>query len=183
MRISRKKRPEKLLIPEYKMNQKITAPEVRLLGLEGNNLDVMPTEQAIQMAKDDGFDLVEINPKANPPVAQIMDFKQFKYQKEKQARKQKQQIHVSDIKGIRLSVRIGKGDMETKRKQAEKFLERGDKVKLEIILRGPERFKTPLAFDVIKEFNTLIQAQMPVKWEQEAVRQGNKITAIMVKAS
>lgn len=182
MRISRKKRPEKLLIPDYRVNHKITAPEVRVLGADGKNLDVQPIEKAIQMAQDEGMDLVEINPKANPPVVQLIDFKQFKYQKEKQARKQKLQVHVSDIKGIRLSMRIGKADLETKRKQAEKFLERGDKVKVEVILRGAERYKTPMAYEVIQEFYTLIQTALPVKWEQLATRQGNKITAIIAKS-
>ena len=181
MRISRKKRPKKLLIPEYKVNKKITAKEVRLLGAEGENLGVFSIDTALQMAKDAEADLVEINPKAKPPVAQIKDFKHFKYQKEKQARKQKASTHVSDIKGIRLSMRIGKGDLLTRQKQAEKFLGRGDKVKIEIILRGAERYKTPLAYDVIKQFIADINETTAIKVEQESKRQGNKITAIIAK--
>ena len=88
---------------------------------------------------------------------------------------------MSEIKGIRLSMRIGKGDMLTRKKQSLKFLERGDKVKIEIILRGAERYKTPLAYDVIKAFVGMIQEDMTVKLEQPSTRQGNKITAIIVK--
>lgn len=181
MRISRKKRPKKLLIPQYLVNHKITAEELRVLGPEGENLDVLSKSAALEKAAEHNLDLVEINPKANPPVAQIMDFNHFKYRKEKQARKQKQQAHVSEIKGIRLSMRIGKGDIETRKKQSLKFLERGDKVKIEIILRGAERYKTPFAYDVINDFIALIQVDLAVKIEQPSTRQGNKITAIISK--
>lgn len=181
MRISRKKRPKKLLVPEYNINHKIQADEVRVLDADNQNLGIHPLEKAVQMAEEEGLDLVEINPKANPPVAQIMEYSQFKYQKEKQARKQRQNVHVGEIKGIRLSMRIGAGDMETRRKQAEKFLERGDKVKIEIILRGAERYKTPLAFETVQTFTKMLEETMSIKWEQDATRQGNKITAIIVK--
>ncbi|MBU0660937.1 translation initiation factor IF-3 [Patescibacteria group bacterium] len=182
MRISRKKRPKKSLVPRYNLNHSITAKEVRVLGADGSNVGVMTLSAAISMAKDLELDLVEINPKALPPVTQILDFKHFKYQKEKEMRKQKNNSHVSDIKGIRLSMRIGAGDMETRKNQAVKFLDRGDKVKVEIILRGAERYKTPLAFDVIGKFYTLLHEEMNVKYEQEALRQGNKITAIIIKS-
>ncbi|PIR74564.1 MAG: translation initiation factor IF-3 [Candidatus Magasanikbacteria bacterium CG10_big_fil_rev_8_21_14_0_10_47_10] len=181
MRISRKKRPKKLLIPHYAINSKIRTEHVRVIDVDGKNLGVMSTADAIALAKEKEFDLVEINPKSDPPVAQITDFTHLKYQKEKEARKQKQNTRLGEIKGIRLSVRIGKGDIETRRKQSERFLERGDKVKLEIILRGAERFKTPLAYEVIRNFYALLNETFPVKYEQEATRQGNKITAILVK--
>ena len=145
MRISRKKRPKKSLIPHYRLNDRIKVPELRVIDADGGNIGIMETSKALALAAEQELDLVEINPKAEPPVAQITDFTHLKYQKEKQARKQKQSVHNSEMKGIRLSMRIGKGDIETRKKQAEKFLERGDKVKLEIILRGAERYKTPLA--------------------------------------
>jgi translation initiation factor IF-3 len=181
MRISRKKRPKKLLIPHYQINDRIDAEEVRVIDAEEKNQGVMSIEQARGLAQEHDLDLVEINPKAQPPVVQITDFTNFKYQREKEARKQKNKTHISEMKGIRLSMRIGKGDIETRRKQAEKFLDRGDKVKLEIILRGAERYKTPLAYQVIRDFFDLLSETMPVKYEQEAKRQGNKITAIVSK--
>lgn len=181
MRISRKKRPQKLLIPRYNKNEYIKAPEVRLLGSEGENLGVVPTKEALQTAKEQELDLIEINPKADPPVAQIVDFGSFKYQKEKEAKKQKVRSHVSDMKGIRLSIRISDHDMDVRRKQAEKFLDRGDKVKAEIILRGRERGKANLAYGVINKFIKLIEETMPLRHEQEATRQGGKITAIVAK--
>ena len=181
MRISRKKRPKKSVVPHYNINERITAPEVRVLGEEGTNLGVFSIKEAIRMAQESEMDLVEINPKSDPPVAQIQDFKHFRYQKEKEARKQKSNTHVGELKGVRLSIRIGKGDIETRRKQAEKFLSRGNKVRIEIILRGAERYKTPLAYDVIASFYKLLAEDVPIKYEQEAKRQGNKITAIITK--
>ncbi len=181
MRISRKKRPKKSLVPHFKINDRIEADEVRLIDENGENIGVFSLAEALEKAREAELDLVEINPKAQPPVAQIKDFKHFKYQKEKEMRKQKSKTHVSDIKGIRLSMRIGPGDMETRKKQSLKFLERGDKVKMEIILRGAERYKTPLAYEVIRKFFALVNAEIPVKYEQNATRQGNKITAIITK--
>ena len=133
------------------------------------------------MAREQELDLVEINPKAVPPIAQILDFTHFKYQKEKEARKQKARTHVAELKGIRLSMRISEGDMGVRQKQAEKFLSRGDKVKVEIILRGRERGKAPMAYEIIKKFVTRLEENTAIRHEQVPTRQGNKITAIVAK--
>lgn len=183
MRISRKKRPDKPLIPLYKLNDKITAPEVRVLDNEGKNIGVLPTKEAIEMARAQEMDLVEINPKAEPPVAQILEYGHFKYQKEKELRKQKINSHVSDIKGIRISIRISDHDLEIRTNQAKKFLERGDKVKVEMILRDRENAKIGIAFEVITNFFNKLNAAIPVRYEQTATRQGNKVTAIIIRHS
>lgn len=181
MRISRKKRPDKPLIPHFNINERIHALEVRVLDNEGNNLGVMPTAEAIARALEQELDLVEINPKANPPVAQIIGFSHFKYQKEKQAKKQKIQSHVSDLKGVRLSIAIGDHDLGIRLNQSVNFLERGDKIKPEIILHGRENAKPSIAFDVIKKFYQKLNETIEVKYEQEPTKQGNKITAIIAK--
>lgn len=181
MRISRKKRPDKPLIPHFRTNQGISSPEVRVIDSEGNNLGVFSVTDALNLAAENESDLVEINPKAEPPVVQIVVFKHFKYQKEKEARKQKAHAHVSEVKGIRLSIRIGAHDLEIRKGQGEKFLERGDKVKVEIILRGAERSKRHLAFEVIQNYFNLLNATIPVKYEQEAAMQGNKVTSLIVR--
>lgn len=181
MRISRKKRPDKPLIPHFRTNQGITSPEVRVIDAEGNNLGVFTVAEALRLAVENESDLVEINPKAQPPVAQIVEFKHFKYQKEKEARKQKAHAHVSEVKGIRLSIRIGEHDLNIRKEQGEKFLERGDKVKVEVILRGAERARRHLAFEVIQNYFNLLNTAIPVKYEQEAAMQGNKVTATIVR--
>ncbi len=181
MRISRKRRPDKPIIPHYNVNASIQVPEVRVIDREGKNIGVMTTSAAAQMAAEQEMDLVEINPKAQPPVCQLIEFTHFKYQREKEARKQKANAHVSDVKGIRLSVRIGDHDMEVRRSQAEKFLERGDKVRAEIILRGREHARPDLAFGVIKKFLALVEAAIPLRVDQEISKQANKITVVVAK--
>ncbi|MBI5221967.1 MAG: translation initiation factor IF-3 [Candidatus Magasanikbacteria bacterium] len=181
MRISRKKRPDKPLIPHYNVNERIVAPEVRVLDIENNNIGLMPTRQAIGLAREQEMDLVEINPKGAPPVCKIIDFRHFKYQKEKEARKQKANAHESDIKGIRLSIRIGDHDMGVRLTQAEGFLNRGDKVKPVIILKGRENAKSSLAFDMFRKFHDLLMEKMPIRYDQEPTRQANQITAIIAK--
>lgn len=181
MRISRKKRPDKPLIPQYKINEKITATEVRVIDAEGKNIGVFPTSEAIEMARSREMDLVEINPKIEPPVAQILEYGHFKYQKEKEMRKQKINSHVSDLKGIRLSIRISDHDLEIRQMQAKKFLERGDKVKVEMILRDRENAKAGIAFEVIDTFYKRLETQIPIRYEQPGTRQGNKVTAIIIR--
>jgi len=181
MRISRKKRPDKPLIPQYRLNDKITAPEVRVIGPDGNNVGVLPIAQALEIAHAQEMDLVEINPKAEPPVTQILEYSHFKYQKEKEMRKQKINSHVSDLKGIRLSIRISDHDLGIRMLQAKKFLERGDKVKVEMILRDRENAKAGLAFEVITAFFEKLNADIPVRYEQPGTRQGNKVTAIIIR--
>ncbi len=182
MRISRKKRPKKPLIPHYRVNDKIDAPEVRIIDDEKGNLGVFPLAEAMKMAKEQELDLVEINPKAKPPIANIVDFSHFKYQKEKEARKQKANAHETELKGIRLSVRISDHDLEVRRKQAEKFLKRGDKVRLEVVLRGRENARASMAYDVINTFKELLEEEFPVRLEQDPTRQGNRVSAIIAKA-
>lgn len=181
MRISRKKRPEKPLIAFVKKNEDLDYPETLVIGDDGKSIGIMKTADAIRMAEEKGLDLVEINPKSNPPATKFVSFAEFKYQKEKEARKQKAHSHTSDIKGIRLSVRIGDHDLANKREQAKKFLDRGDKVKLELIVRGREHGKMDLAHDIIREFIASIDAIMPIRQEQEVSKQEHKLTAIIAK--
>lgn len=181
MRISRKKRPEKPLIVHFRKNLEIDVPQVMVLDEEGKPMGTMTTAQAVRMAEERGLDLVEINPKSEPPVTKLVSFSEFKYQKEKAARKQKAHSHTSDIKGIRLSVRIGEHDLATKKSQAEKFLDRGDKVKVELILRGRENGKQDLANEIIRDFVKQMGEVMPIRLEQDIQRQGHKMTAIIAK--
>ena len=180
MRISHKKKkeePKKL----FRFNEGITVPQVLVLDNDGANIGVMATAAAIRSAREQEMDLVEINPKTDPPVVKIMDFGQYKYQQEKEMRIRKAHQHVVDTKGVRLSLRIGRHDMDIRSEQTQKFLNEGNKVKVEVILRGRELQQTALALDLVKKFISEINAILPVRTEQEVERQGNKITAIIAK--
>jgi len=180
MRISHKKKkeePKKI----YFFNEGISAPQVLVLDTDDKNLGTMRTGDAIRMAREREMDLVEINPKTTPPVAKIMDFGQFKYAQEKEMRIRKAHQHVVDTKGVRLSLRIGRHDMDIRKEQTFKFLNEGNKVKVEVILRGREMQQGPLVIELLKKFIGEVSAQVPVRFEQEVERQGNKVTAIIAK--
>lgn len=181
MRISHKRKkedPKKI----YFFNEGITAPQVLLLGSDNNNLGVMNTAEAIRLAREQEMDLVEINPKIDPPVCKIMNFGQFRYQQEKEMRLRKAHQHVVDTKGVRLSLRIGQHDMDIRKDQTVGFLNDGDKVKVEIMLRGRENQQSAMAFEIVKKFINDVISLVPVRYEQNVERQGNKITAIIVKS-
>ncbi|MFH1292132.1 MAG: translation initiation factor IF-3 [bacterium] len=180
MRISRKKK-KAVIKRVYYYNERITAPEVIILDSEGNNIGVMNTAEAIRKAKEEEMDLILINPKSDPPVAKIADYGQFRYQKEKEERKKIARQHVTDIKGIRLSLRIGPHDLEIRRKRSLKFLNQGDKVKIEIILRGRENKQKAIGFEIMDKFIKSIDEAEPVRREQDIESQFNKITSIIAK--
>lgn len=137
----------------------------------------MPTTQALNLARGEGLDLIEVSPKAAPPVVKILSFDKFRYQQEKAWALQKKKQKKIEVKGIRLSVRIGQHDMEFKASQAMKFLAKGDKVKIEMFLRGREKANLGYAFEVMKKFLSLITT--PYLVEQELKRLGGIITAVI----
>ena|SRR3989338_8875335 len=181
MRISRRGKKEELK-KIYFYNEGIKSPMLLVLDTDGNNLGVMPTAEGIRIAREKELDLVEINPKSDPPVAKIIDFGQFRYTQEKEQRIRKAHQHVIEIKGIRLSLRIGAHDLEIRRLQTLKFLNNGDKVKIEIILRGREMQNSALAFENIKKFIADVNKEVAARVEQPSEKQGNKVTAIIAKA-
>jgi len=180
MRIHRHRRGQpKYNLPQYKINDQIKAPEVRLVH-EGNS-DTIPIHEAIAKAREAGLDLIEISPKAKPPVCKIMDHSNFKYQKEKEAKKQRAQSKEVEIKGIRLSFRIGTSDIEVRRKQAKNFFEKGHKIKIEMQLRGREREHKQRAQDIINNFIDLLKEDYEVRIESPVTYQGNRFNAVIAR--
>ena len=139
---------------------------------------VMPTEEAITLARSQGMDLIEVSPKANPPVVKILSYDKYRYQLEKVARQQRKKQKKIEVKGIRISVRIGQHDLDFKANQALKFLGNGDKVKVELFLRGRERANVSFAFEVLKKFLALFPSEKFFV-EQQPKKLGNFITAII----
>lgn len=162
-------------------NYQIRALQVSVIDEEGNNLGVMDTRAAIHLAEERGLDLVEVSPVANPPVAKIINFGSFQYQKEKLLRKQKKQAKSIELKNLRLSLKIGGHDQETKARQTERFLEDGNKVKIELLLKGREIGRQDLAREKLKEF--MSQIKVPNQVEQDITRQGNKLFIILMPQS
>lgn len=171
-----------LQVQKYRMNERILSPEVRVIDENGQALGVMPTQKAIELAHTRELDLVEVSPKAEPPVCKILDYGQFKYQKEKDARKQKAQAKEVELKVIRLSVRIGDHDLEVRLKQAGKFLDRGDKVKIELPMRGREKAHKDVAEEVVQRFVDGLKTQYQLRVEQELKYLGGRFSTILAKA-
>ena len=182
LRISRRRFKPKPTTVIYAVNENIRFPELRVITDGGEHLGVLKTPEALQRAREMEQDLVIIQPKAEPPVAKIVDFGKYKYEKEKENRKQKAKAKNVEVKGIRLSVRIGAHDLEVRRDKAMTFLEDGDKVKIEIILRGREKRHGDLAEKIIHQFTASLNELMPVKVEQPITRQGGQLTSIVGKA-
>ena len=185
MRIHRRRKrgkdARKPLVPEFQANQQIRAETLFVIADSGEQIGELSRADALKLAAEREVDLVVVSPKANPPVAKLMDYGQFKYQKEKEARKQKAQSHQTETKAVRLSIRIGKHDMEVRMNRALEFLNRGDKVKVEVVLRGREKAHGELARTRIKEFIDLIaqSTEKEVNTEQEVKYNAGRLTTVI----
>jgi translation initiation factor IF-3 len=164
------------------MNEGILAPSVFVIGDNGEQIGDTPLRQAIAMAREAEMDLVEVNPLGNPPVAKIMDYGQFKYEREKKAHKQKVAQKKTETKGIRLSVRISEHDLCLRVDQAKKFLEKGNKLNLEVILKGRERQHPEKAVETMNEFVAELNKdpELKILKEQDLTRQGGRFTMVLV---
>jgi len=131
------------------------------------------------MAHEAGLDLIEIAPNVKPPVCRIMDYGKYQYQKSKQEKEQRSKQKKVEVKGIRISMRTGQHDLETKIKQIEKFFGKGYKVRIEMILKGREKSLFILAREKLEQFIELIPIE--VKIEQEIKRQPRGLGVVIGK--
>jgi translation initiation factor IF-3 len=121
-----------------RVNDRIRAIEIRLIGADGENVGVVSPARARQMAEDAGLDLVEISPNANPPVCKIMDFGKFKYEQQKRESEAKKKQKTIEVKEVKFRPNTDTHDYEVKMRNVYKFLENGDKVKVTLRFRGRE---------------------------------------------
>jgi translation initiation factor IF-3 len=124
--------------PQIRINQRIRVPEIRVIGDDGEMLGIMQTHEALRRAQEKGLDLVEVNPKADPPVCKILDFGKYKYDEKKKAREAKRKQSVVEIKEIKLRPKTDDHDLEFKTRAAHRFLGAGHKVKFTVRFRGRE---------------------------------------------
>jgi translation initiation factor IF-3 len=120
-----------------RINEQIRISPVRLVGANGEQLGVVPTSQAMEMAREAGLDLVEVAPQERPPVCKILDFGKFRYQQSRKSNKPTK-VHQAKVKEIRVRPKTGNHDVETKINQAKRFLEHKDKVLVNVLFRGRE---------------------------------------------
>lgn len=149
---------------KVRINSSIRAPKVRLIDENGEQLGVVSLDVALLKAEDAGFDLVQVSPDGDSPVCKILDYGKYKYEQEKKLQKSKKSQKNTEVKGIRLSVKIGQHDFDTKLKKAKEFLERGNKLTLQLRFRGREMAHKELGVGVLRKF---VEALGEVKVEQE----------------
>lgn len=160
--------------PQIRLNHSIRAPELRIIDENGDQAGVMTRSEAMQRAELAGLDLVEVSPNANPPVARIVDWGKYNYQKTKQLQKQKKLTKAVDLKQIRLGMRIGDNDLEIKINRARKFLEAGHKVKVMLLYRGRENAHKELGFTLFERITGKLEDIATV--DQPAQINGRNLT-------
>ena len=162
-------RSQKETKEQVSYNEKIRAREVRLIDEDGKQLGIVPTFEALKLARERELDLVEISPTATPPVCKIMDYGQFKYQLAKKAHEAKKKQTVVQVKEIKLGLKIEEHDLGVKVRHIREFLTDGDKVKITIMFRGREILHKAmgenLALNVIEELKGMGTLEQKPKFE------------------
>lgn len=151
------------------INEQIRDKEVRLVGEDGEQLGVVSSKEAMQLAKEANLDLVKIAPTAKPPVCKIIDYGKYKYELTRKEKEAKKKQKVTDVKEIRLSPNIDENDLNTKANQARKFITKGDKVKVSLRFRGREMAHMNTSRQILDSFFNCLEdiaiVEKPAKLE------------------
>ncbi|MBR0147129.1 MAG: translation initiation factor IF-3 [Eubacterium sp.] len=154
---------------EYLINEQIRDKEVRVIGAEGGQLGVMSVKEALQIAEEEGMDLVRVSPNAKPPVCKIIDYGKFRYEMARKEKDAKKKQRIVEIKEVRLSPNIDDNDLNTKVGQARKFLEKGNRVKVTLRFRGRELAYVNQSKRILDDFaeklSDISQIDKPAKFE------------------
>lgn len=154
---------------EHRINERIRVPQVRLIDENGGQVGIVPTQQALQMARDRGLDLMEVSPNAQPPVCKICDYGKFKYEKKKKDHQAKKNQVVIKVKEVQLRPQTDTHDLDYKFKNIRQFLTDGDKAKITILFRGREVAYSENGYKIMKELAEQMkdvgQVESPAKLE------------------
>lgn len=157
----------------------ITAKEVRVIDPEGNQLGILKLEEALEKAEQANFDLVEIAPRAKPPVCRIMDYGKYRYQQSKKEKESRKKQHVIHVKEIRLRPTIDEHDIDFKMKQARKFIEDGHHLRIRILFKGRQMSHPELGQSVLQRVRQ--ELEDVAKLEKDPLREGRSIIATFVR--
>jgi len=160
-----------------RINEEIRANELRVIGSDGEQLGIMSRSDALKAAEEAGVDLVEISPNAAPPVAKIVDWGKFQYQKMKELQKSKKNSKVSELKQMRFGLKIGAGDLEIKLRKIRSFLAAGHKVRIQIFYRGREMAHKELGFEMIDRIVALLEDEAIL--EQKPQMAGRNLSIVV----
>lgn len=156
--------------------------EIRVIGDDGAQLGVMPTRQALDLARAQGLDLVEVAPNAQPPVCKMLDFGRFKYEQSKREREGRKRQKGSSLHEVKMRPNIGRHDMEAKGRTAARLLRQGDKVKISVMFRGREITHREIGVERIDEMlETLSESGVPVVVERPITTEGRFMSVIVAE--
>jgi translation initiation factor IF-3 len=162
---------------EHRVNDRIRAREVRLIGQDGQQIGIVPLPEALRLAQEDDLDLVEVAPLANPPVCRIMDFRKWQYEEKQRAKESRRKASNVSIKEMKYRPKIGPGDFDTKTRKVAEFLSDGHKVKITIMFRGREVFHPELGAKILD--NIAEQVATVGKVETQARLDGRNMTMVL----
>jgi len=164
-----------------RVNRRIRIPQVRVIDADGTQIGIMQTSEALALAQERGLDLVEVSPKARPPVCKIMDYGKYMYQLKKRAKEAKKRQHVTQVKEVKMRPKIEPHDYDFKCRHAREFFDDGDKVKFTIIFRGRELAHKELGRRVLERVAETLDdvAQVEVSIRSE----GRSMTMVMAPSS
>ncbi len=164
------------------INNYIKAKEVRVIDKDGKNLGILKLSDALRISREQNLDLIQVTEKLEIPVCKIMNYGKYQYSERKQQKKSKEKKQrAGEMKGIRLGFNISPHDLETRVKQAEKFLKQGNKVRIDLILRGRERALQGFAREKINKFLEILEKTIPYKIERELKKVPRGLTIIITQ--
>ena len=153
----------------WRINETIPFGDLRVIGKDGKQIGVLSKEKALEKAKKEELDLVEIAPKAKPPVAKIIDFGKFKYQEEKKIKKAKKGSKSADLKEVRFSPFIGEADYKTRLTRVNGFLKDGDKVRAVVKFKGRQMGSKPFGYNLFKKLLSEVTTEVNIDMEPKFV--------------
>jgi len=163
-------------------NNQILAKEVRLVNEDGEQMGIVPKDEALNMAREKSLDLIQVTEKVDPPVCRIGDYGKYLYSQQKKERKMGgSKKHAGELKMIRLTYNISDNDIETRAIAAEKFLVKGDKVKIDLILRGRQNSLAEFGKQKINKLVESLQSKMEIKIEKPLTKEPKGLSMIISK--
>lgn len=167
----------KRIIKYYRINDRIQAPELRVINADGTQLGVLSREEALRVAAEQNLDLVEVAPEVKPPVARVVEFEKFRYKEEKKEQAAKKHAKEVELKEIWLSPRIAQHDLEVRLRKVENFLEDGDRVKLTVKFKGREMAHPETGRKVVDQALAFFGEKVNI--ERETKFEGRNLTTII----
>ncbi len=172
---------ENTLEKQVNVNEKIRAPEVRVIGLNGEQLGIVPLKKALDLAAEEELDLVEVAPNATPPVCKIMDYGKFKYQQSKRSQEAKKKQTVIQVKEVKVRPKTDEHDLQVKIRHIKRFLAQKDKAKVTIVFRGREIAYTDQGMKILERIEQELRDEVVI--EQHPKMEGRNMVMILAPKS